>query len=73
MTVVGSGPGEHVRFTTEWKDRIDKMSHLDMAKLYRFAPAGHIVFVNPTIYDHFIERFRSFGGMTPAISKAAGL
>ncbi len=57
----------------EWMEKIDGMSHLDMAKLWRFAPSGHPVFnSNLPLFQHFKERFDSFGGMTPAISKAIG-
>lgn len=57
----------------QWKDKIDKMSHLELANLWRFAPAGH-----PTcrtdlpIYEYFKNRFAKLGGMTPEISKELG-
>ena len=56
-----------------WKARIDKMSQREMAEMWRFAEAGHPCF-NKTIplFDYFNKRFKSLGGMTPAISKAIG-
>lgn len=51
---------------------INKMSHIDMAHLWRFAPAGCIYFVDPVLYKFFTKRFQSFGGMTPEISKTIG-
>ena len=57
----------------EWKKTIDSMSHLELAKLYRFAPSGHPVFrADRPMFDYFMERFNSFGGMTPGVSKAIG-
>ena len=57
----------------EWKDRIDKMTQLEMARLYRFALSGHPVFDDRLpLYKYFDERFRKLGGMTPDISKAIG-
>jgi len=56
-----------------WKNEINKMSHIEMASLQRFAPSGHPVF-NTTmpLYDYFRIRFSDLGGMTTAISKAIG-
>lgn len=55
----------------DWMKRIDEMSHLDMASLWRFAPSGHPVFRSDLpLFAHFDKRFRSFGGFTPEISKA---
>lgn len=64
-----------------WKTKIPKMSHEEMARLWRFAPPGHIIFnstakdeeTGQTLFDIFNERFISFGGMTPEISKKIGL
>lgn len=51
-----------------WTIKIIEMTHEEMAKLYRFAPAGHIVFRRDLpLRDIFINRFKSFGGMTPEI------
>ena len=57
-----------------WKDKIDNMSHIEMARLYRSAPFGHPVFRNDLpLFEHFQERFKKLGGMTPEVSKAIGL
>jgi len=57
----------------DWKDRIDGMSQREMARLYRFAPAGHPLFdISLPLYEYFDERFKKAGGMTPEISKSIG-
>ena len=58
----------------EWKRKIDSMDHEELARLHRFSPPGHPVFNrdNDELYAHFEARFQSFGGMTPAVSKAIG-
>jgi hypothetical protein len=49
---------------------IDGMSQLEMARLWRFALAGHPYFVTDSpVADYFKARFRGF---TPEISKALG-
>ncbi len=49
---------------------IDGMSQLEMARLWRFAPAGHPYFVTDSpLADYFSARFRGF---TPEISKMLG-
>lgn len=55
------------------KELIDKMSHYQMASLYRFAPAGHPYFdcTNP-LSSYFTNRFKQLGGMTSIISKQLG-
>lgn len=57
----------------EWKDKIDKMSHEQMASLWRFAPAGHPIF-NSTLplFEYFDKRFKELGNITPEISKKIG-
>ena len=56
-----------------WKDKIDKMSQIEMASLHRFAPSGHPIFDSTLpLYDYFRIRFSNLGGMTPTISKAIG-
>ena len=57
----------------QWLERISTMDQVYMAKLVRFAKVGHPVFYGPNdLYDTFMERFNSLGGMTPAISKNIG-
>jgi hypothetical protein len=55
-------------------DKINGMTHAELAWLWRFAPLGHPYFSteNLDLYDHFKNRFRELGGMTPAISKQIG-
>ena len=57
----------------EWKEKIDKMSQVEMARLWRFAEAGHPIF-NSTfpLFGYFEKRFKELGGMTPAVSKHIG-
>lgn len=56
------------------KDAIDGMTQMRMAELWRFAPSGHPYFDNRLpLFEYFEARFRSLGGMTPAVSKAIGL
>ena len=52
--------------------RIEEMSHVEMCRHYRFAPLGDIIFCNFDLYTAFDARFRSFGGMTSAMSKQIG-
>lgn len=55
-------------------NKINKMNHLEMAYLKRFAPSGHIYFSSlyPELINEFKERFEAFGGMTSEISKQIG-
>ena len=54
-------------------DDINKMSHIEMARMWRFAPSSHIFFdVRYPYYDIFKKRYDEFGGMTPEISKSIG-
>lgn len=53
--------------------KINSMSHIEMARLWRFAPSGHKYFDSSLPYfEIFKERFKSLGGFTPAISKEIG-
>ena len=54
-------------------ENINAMSQMEMASLWRHAPAGHPYF-NSTLplFAVFEKRFKELGGMTPAISKAIG-
>ena len=52
---------------------INTLSQLDMARLVRFAPAGHIYFDMTKPYSQiFHKRFKELGGMTTVISKRIG-
>lgn len=55
------------------KNKIDNMTQIEMAQLWRFAPAGHPYF-NSTLplFEYFNARFKQLGGMQPGISKAIG-
>lgn len=58
----------------KWKEKIDKMTQVEMARLRRFAPSGHPCFTTTTdLPTYFQDRFKELGGMTPAISKEIGL
>ena len=58
---------------TTAKAEIDKLTQLEMARLWRFAPAEHPYFSTKLpLSDYFDARFKEFGGMTPEISKAIG-
>lgn len=53
--------------------RINKMSQLEMARLWRFAPSGHPYFdMRKPYYKIFKERFDKLGGFTPGVSKTLG-
>lgn len=54
----------------KWKDKIDEMSHLQMATFYRFAPSQHEIIQTPELWKYFDDRFKAAGGMTPAVSKS---
>lgn len=55
-----------------WKNKIDSMSHLELARFYRFSPCGHPVFTTVELIEYFDARFESLGGMTPEVSKRIG-
>lgn len=53
--------------------KINGMSHVGMARLWRFAPPGHPFFDRKRpYYEIFKKRFEELGGMTPEISKEIG-
>ncbi len=55
------------------KKDIDSMSQVEMARLHRFAPVGHVYFrADLPLYGYFEKRFKELGGMTPQISKEIG-
>ena len=55
------------------RQKIDNLSQLEMARLWRFAPQGHPYFsAKLPLFEHFCARFEALGGFTPAISKEIG-
>lgn len=58
----------------EIKGKIDLLTRIEMARLHRFAPSGHIYFRSDLPFnDHFNKRFfDELGGFSPEISKALG-
>ncbi len=55
----------------EHKKKIDAMNQTEMARLWRFAPSGHIYF-SVELGEYFEKRFKALGFFTPAISKEIG-
>lgn len=55
-------------------EEINNMSHLEMAKLWRFVSPGHPYFdTTKPFFKIFEKRFwHHFGGFTPEISKTLG-
>ena len=55
-------------------NRINEMSQIDMCKLWRYAPSGHIYFNKTLPYFNIFENrlFHHFNGFTPQISKSIG-
>lgn len=52
---------------------INNMTQIQMARLWRFTPSGHIYFDCALPFYHiFQKRFAELGGMTPDISKSIG-
>ena len=57
----------------EHKKIIDGMSQREMARIRRFAPAGHDYFnMTLPLDEYFQNRFKELGGFTPALSKSIG-
>ena len=56
----------------KYKEEIDKLTHEDMARMWRFARPGHPYFQHGPIYDYFQKRFDSFGNWNPRLSKKIG-
>jgi hypothetical protein len=51
-------------------ERINQMTQEEMARLWRFAPPGHIYFdKTKPFWSVFDKRFKILGSFTPAISK----
>lgn len=57
--------------TPELKEKIDSMSHMELCRAWRFAPVGDELFQGD-VGDYLLARLETFGGFTPAISKAIG-
>lgn len=57
--------------TPENKAKIDGMSRMELARMWRFAPPGEPLLQGKT-GKYFEERFNSLGGFSPEISKALG-
>lgn len=57
--------------TEEQKQQIDNMSHIEMAKLWRFGKSGHELLSGDT-GDYFTKVFKEKGFFTPEISKLIG-
>ena len=54
-------------------EKINAMSREEMARLWRFAPAGHPYFdTRQPYWKIFTARFDELGAMSPQISKAIG-
>ena len=55
------------------RERIEAMSHVEMAGLWRFSPPGTPYFDSRyEVCRLFSERFARLGGMTTAVSKRIG-
>lgn len=57
--------------TAEQKELIDNMSHEELCRRWRFAPAGDPLFVDEC-GKYFSEKLKEKGGFTPEISKQLG-
>jgi hypothetical protein len=54
-------------------DKINSLSRIEMAKLWRFTSPGHLYFRNDKpYYQIFKKRFDELGGFNSTISKAIG-
>ena len=54
-------------------DKINQMDQEEMARQWRFAPAGDPLFdCQYDLFEIFQERFKSLGGFTPELSKKIG-
>jgi len=55
-------------------DKINNMSHIEMCRLWRFAPSGHPYFDSTQPYYKIFRArlYDHFGGFTPEISKEIG-
>lgn len=57
--------------TDEQKAKIDSMSRLELARMWRFAPIGDPLLAGEA-GDYFAKRFNNLGGMNSQISKQIG-
>jgi len=58
---------------TMWSARLSKASHTDLARLYRFAPPGHPVFIRGSaLHAQFEEAWKKYGGWNSQLSKEVG-
>lgn len=57
--------------TPEQKARIDAMTHIELARTWRFARTGEPL-LQGTAGEYFAQRLKDHGGITPAISKQLG-
>lgn len=77
LTITSNSRVEKTPFPTKPKisrqeiyEEIYALSHIEMARLWRFAPAGHKYFDSDGLYwNIFKSRFNQLGGMTQEISK----
>ena len=60
--------------TEEHLSHIRTMSHVDMARMWRFTPSGHPYFNTdyPMLVNEFAKRWELLGGMTPEVSRLIG-
>jgi len=58
----------------QWKDRIDEMSHEQMARMWRFHVAGITPIFDSALplWPYFEARWNNFGGWNPTLSKKIG-
>lgn len=54
-------------------EKINQLTHEEMARLWRFSPSGHPYFVmGSPLWEAFEKRWKEFGGMNPTLSKKLG-
>ena len=53
-------------------EQINKLSHVEMASLWRFGSTPSLFQTGTPTCDAFMARWETFGGMTVSISKAIG-
>ena len=54
-------------------NKINNMTQVEMARLWRFSPVGHPYFNDRLpFHEIFKKRFEKLGGFTPEISKRIG-